>query len=100
MCPYHKRLEYGKRQDSYDTIRIFFDCGTMLDIGYGEFIPPKQYKTVHISYDAEGKQWEAYTRRPCFMVLGKAKTRAGIGRKANYHLKPGGTVVWPEGLRV
>ncbi len=28
MCLHHRRLCYGEKQEFYDTMRIFFDCGT------------------------------------------------------------------------
>lgn len=40
-CPYHKRLCYATRKDYYDTVHYFFDCGTFLDAGYGEWRKPK-----------------------------------------------------------
>ncbi len=40
-CPYHGRLEAGNRHVAYDTVRIFLDCGTMLDYGYGEWFAPQ-----------------------------------------------------------
>ena len=41
-CPYHKHLCYGLEQVSYDTIRVFFDCGTFADYGYGYWEKPKR----------------------------------------------------------
>lgn len=49
-CPFHKRLCYGNRQEYYDTVRIFFDCGTMADYGYGEWTPPPKKRR-----DAKGR---------------------------------------------
>ena len=41
-CPFHKQLEYGQLQEFYDTQRVFFDCGTFWDVGYGQYkIPPE-----------------------------------------------------------
>jgi len=41
-CPYHKKMEYGEMVTAYDTIRVFLDCGTLLDYGYGYWVaPPK-----------------------------------------------------------
>ena len=43
MCPYHHHLCYGNKQEFYDTTRIFFDCGAMVDFGYGYYdLPPKK----------------------------------------------------------
>ena len=41
-CPYHKRLCYGERQEYYDTIHVFFDCGTSADYGYGVWREPPE----------------------------------------------------------
>jgi hypothetical protein len=54
MCPHHKHLCYGERQDFYDTRRIFFDCGTLVDYGYGYYEPPKLYKKLVIFKDDAG----------------------------------------------
>lgn len=40
-CPWHKRLCYGNLIECYDTIRVQFDCGTLLDYGYEEWRPPE-----------------------------------------------------------
>jgi hypothetical protein len=41
-CPLDKRLCYGQLAEYYDTRRVFFDCGTVLDYGYGYWTkPPK-----------------------------------------------------------
>ncbi len=53
-CPYHKRLCYGFKQEYYDTLRIFFDCGTMVDTGYGSYDPPKLYKRIVLFKDETG----------------------------------------------
>ncbi len=37
MCPHHHHLCYGELQDFYDTRRVFFDCGTFADYGYGYY---------------------------------------------------------------
>ena len=44
MCPYHKHLEYGELQEFYDTVNMFFDCGTQVDYGYSEWRPPPKTK--------------------------------------------------------
>ncbi len=89
QCPFHKRLEYGEQQDFYDTRRIFFDCGTFVDYGYGYWEKPKQYKKLHIWYFED--HWEV--RWECgYSPLGKSKTKTGIMRLAKYHLKKGGKI--------
>lgn len=54
LCPHHRKLEYGELQDFYDTRRIFFDCGTFVDYGYGYYEPPKLYKKLEIFKDDIG----------------------------------------------
>ncbi len=54
MCPHHKHLCYGERQEFYDTTRMFFDCGTFVDYGYGYYEPPKLYKHIIIFKDETG----------------------------------------------
>lgn len=39
-CPFHKRLCYGRLAEYYDTVRVYFDCGTELDYGYGYWRAP------------------------------------------------------------
>ena len=39
-CPFHKRMCYGERQEFYDTTRVLFDCGAMVDYGYGYWRKP------------------------------------------------------------
>ena len=34
-CPFHQHLCYGEQHEYYDTRRVFFDCGTLADDGYG-----------------------------------------------------------------
>lgn len=52
-CPFHKHLCYGERHRYYDTTRIFFDCGTMVDYGYGYYEKPKLYKRISIFKDED-----------------------------------------------
>lgn len=54
ICPHHKHLCYGERQDFYDTRRIFFDCGTTVDYGYGYYEPPELYKRLVLFKDDVG----------------------------------------------
>lgn len=91
LCPFHKRLCYGEQQDFYDTRRIFFDCGTVIDYGYGYYEPPKQYKRLHIFYDSGLDMWRLFSRHG-WHDLGKQKTKTGIMRIAQYHLKSGGKI--------
>jgi hypothetical protein len=42
ICPYHKKLEYGRRDDYYDGSYIFFDCGTKILQEY--WTPPEKKK--------------------------------------------------------
>lgn len=91
MCPVHKRLEYGELQEFYDTHRVFFDCGTVADYGYGYYEPPKQYKRLSIFFDNEVNLWKlfsVYTRQK----LAERKTKSGITKIAKYHLKSGGKI--------
>ena len=91
MCPYHKHLCYGERQDFYDTRRIFFDCGTVADYGYGYYDPPKQYKRIVIFKDESGYTawvpyagWEMLARQ---VPLSRARS---IAKK---RLKSGGRII-------
>jgi len=47
LCPYHKHQCYGTMHEYYDTTRVFLDCGTGLDYGYGDWTPPKKTKCPH-----------------------------------------------------
>ena len=53
-CPYHKHPCYGTQHEYYDTVKVFFDCGTVADYGYGYHEPPRLYKNIHILKDDEG----------------------------------------------
>lgn len=53
-CPYHKKSEYGNLQEYYDTVRVFFDCGTLADYGYGFYRIPQA---------VQREQWRATKRR-------------------------------------
>lgn len=33
-CPKCKKLRYGRMVHYYDTVRVFLECGVMLDFGY------------------------------------------------------------------
>jgi hypothetical protein len=69
LCPHHKHLEYGECQDFYDTRRIFFDCGTFVDYGYGYYEPPKLYKTIKIFKDESG--YTAWVPRAGWTMLAR-----------------------------
>ncbi len=43
-CPVHEKLHYGTWKEYYDTMRMFFDCGTMADYGYGYYEPPPKVR--------------------------------------------------------
>jgi hypothetical protein len=83
ICPHHKHLCYGERQDFYDTRRIFFDCGTVADYGYGYYESPKLYKIIKIFKDETGytawvprANWEMLARQvPLEKARGIAKLR-------------------------
>ena len=69
MCPHHKHLCYGERQDFYDTMRIFFDCGTYADYGYGYYESPKLYKSITIFKDEVG--YTAWVPRAGWAMLAR-----------------------------
>ena len=88
-CPFHKHLCFGTLHEYYDTTKVFFYCGTVVDYGYGEYTPPRKYKRLCIFKD--GDKWVLWARY-VWQKLGEAKTHAGIQRLASYHLKPGGGI--------
>lgn len=69
ICPYHKKLEYGELQDFYDTRRIFFDCGTIVDCGYGYYEPPILYK--HITIFKDGRGYTAWCPRAGWQIIAR-----------------------------
>ena len=69
LCPHHKHLCYGERQEFYDTTRIFFDCGTSLDYGYGYYEPPKLYNSITIFQDENG--YTAWVPRSGWIMLAR-----------------------------
>lgn len=90
QCPFHKKLEYGELQEFYDTTRIFFDCGTFVDGGYGYYVPPKQYKHLQIFWDSsKGKyvlvatyNWEhLFEHKDHNKILAIAQQRLKAGGK-------------------
>lgn len=91
MCPHHKHLCYGERQEFYDTMRILLDCGTVVDYGYGYYDPPKQYSYIVIFKDETGytawapyNAWEKLARQ---VSLDRART------VARQQLRVGGRIV-------
>lgn len=92
LCPHHKKLEYGELQDFYDTRRIFFDCGTFVDYGYGYYEPPKKYKQLETFWDSERQSYTLIARRPTWHILFSSPNHTKIIRIANDRLKPQGTI--------
>lgn len=90
-CPHHKHLCYGEKQEFYDTIRIFFDCGTVLDYGYGYFEPPKLYKTIKIFKDDVG--YTAWAPRIGWEILARMVPIEKARRVARLRLKEGGRII-------
>lgn len=45
-CPFHQCLHYGRLRIYYDTVRVFFDCGTVLDYGYGYWQKPSKRRAA------------------------------------------------------
>mgnify|MGYP001562260485 CR=1 FL=1 len=91
LCPHHRKLEYGELRDFYDTIRIFFDCGTFVDYGYGYYKPPLKYKRLRIFWDGQLQQyvlWGDYGNK----LLFSDENRKKILRIANERLKPKGKI--------
>ena len=91
LCPHHKKLEYGELQEFYDTTRVFFDCGTLVDYGYGYYEPPKLYETIKIFKDETG--YTAWVPRAGWVMLARQtslKVARSIARK---RLKRGGRIV-------
>ncbi len=90
-CPFHKHLCYGERQDFYDTMRIFFDCGTMVDYGYGYYDPPKLYKTIKIFKDETG--YTAWVPRSDWTMLARQVPLNKARRIARLRLRKGGNII-------
>jgi len=90
LCPHHKKLEYGEKQEFYDTTRIFFDCGTFADYGYGYYEPPKLYKHIVIFKDDIG--YTAWVPRAGWETLAR-QTSLKVARSiAKKRLKKGGLI--------
>jgi hypothetical protein len=91
MCPFRKHLCYGERQDFYDTMRIFFDCGTFADYGYGYYESPKLYKRINIIKDEEG--YTAWVPYADWTMLAREVPLAKARRIAKLRLKKGGHII-------
>lgn len=91
MCPHHKRLCYGERQEFYDTARIFFDCGTFADYGYGYYEPPIQYKRIIIFKDENG--FTAWVPRAGWLMLARQVPLNEARNIAKRQLKNGGHII-------
>ena len=91
MCPHHKHLCYGEKQEFYDSTRVFFDCGTFADYGYGYYEPPKLYKNITIFKDENG--YTAWCPRNSWKILAR-EVPLEIARKiAKARLEKGGRIV-------
>ena len=86
-----KKLEYGELQEFYDTTRIFFDCGTLLDYGYGYYEIPKLYKTIKIFKDETG--YTAWDPTAGWEILASEVTLERARRVAKQRLKKCGTII-------
>lgn len=91
MCPHHKHLCYGEKQEFYDTTRIFFDCGAMVDYGYGYYDPPKLYKTIKIFKDRTG--YTAWVPRCGWVILANQVSLEKARAIAKNQLKDGGQII-------
>jgi len=90
-CPFHKHLCYGERQEFYDTTRMFFDCGTYADYGYGYYESPKQYRNIVIFKDETG--YTAWVPRCGWKMLAREVPLAQARRVARARLAKGGHIV-------
>ena len=91
LCPHHKRLEHGELQDFYDTRRIFFDCGTFVDYGYGYYEPPKLYKKLLVYWDSELLKY-VLVARYTWTTLFKHEDYNKVIGIAKERLKPNGII--------
>ncbi len=90
FCPYHKHLCYGEKQEFYDTTRIFFDCGTLADYGYGYYEPPKLYKSITVFKDETG--FTAWVPRSGWVMLAREVPLSKALRIARQRLANGGSI--------
>ena len=91
MCPHCKHLCYGERQEFYDTVRIFFDCGTYADYGYGYYQPPKTYTTIKIFKDEEG--YTAWVPRAGWTILTRMVPLEQARRISRLRVRKGGRII-------
>lgn len=91
MCPYCKHLCYGEKQEFYDTTRIFLDCGTYVDWGYGYYEPPKLYKTIKIFKGEAG--YTAWVPRAGWVMLAREVPLEKARSIARKRLKEGGRII-------
>lgn len=94
ICPHHNRLCYGERQEFYDTTRIFFDCGTFADYGYGYYEPPKLYKHITIFKDEDG--YTAWVPRSNWTIIARQVPLNQARNIAKRRLSSGGVIVERE----
>jgi len=90
LCPHHKKLEYGELQEFYDTTRVFFDCGTFADYGYGYYEPPKLYKHIVIIKDETG--YTVWVPRAGWVILANQVPLRKARKVARVRLKKGGFI--------
>ena len=72
-------------------MRIFFDCGTYIDYGYGYYEPPKCYKNIKIFKDDEG--YTVWVPRAGWIMLARMVPLEQARRIAHLRLKRGGHIV-------
>jgi len=84
-------LCYGERQEFYDTTRIFFDCGTFVDYGYGYYEPPKLYKSITIFKDEDG--YTAWVPRADWKMLVRQVPLQRARNIAKRRLRKGGSII-------
>ncbi len=90
LCPHHNQLEYGELQEFYDTTRIFFDCGTFVDYGYGYYEPPKLYKNITIFKDET--DFTVWVPRAGWIMLARQAPLQNARRIARLRLAKGGVI--------
>lgn len=90
VCPHHKKLEYGELQEFYDTTRMFFDCGTFLDYGYGYYEIPKLYKTIKVFKDDIG--YTAWVPRAGWVMLARQVSLQKARHIVQVRLAKGGLI--------
>ncbi len=91
ICPHHKHLCYGERQQFYDTTRIFFDCGTFVDYGYQYYEPPKLYKYITIFKNENG--YTAWCPRNGWHILARDAPLGRVRKIAKQRLAKNGRII-------